>query len=690
MKIKSIFIIGILSFLIQPAFADDPQYCGDGILNPSRNEQCDDGNFVNRDGCNTYCEIEDLTPPSVTNVSIPEGAEKVSNLTKEVLITFSEPIREDSIKNTTVQLRFNGNPLEVDYQISSDKKRVTILPKEDLPGESEIAIWVSGVKDLAYDNIMTDLFVSTFTTDVAIDHTAPNPVADPPGGEYTIAQSVSLKGYLGEYTKSDEFLDPEAVIYYTLDGSRPTEESTVYESPISVRQNTTVRFFAIDDVGNKSNVITENYTFSCPVFENAKVFSSYPDCKISECNYGFILKNNVCVTNMGGVDPDDYRQNSVTAPLFSSDTPLTISTKPAIYITKEHEGTIKRPINFKEEKRGINIYFEKNTHITEEDKTPFVGYIRTLENLYTKDFPINFGYSFKSIFRFAPVVEGKTADEDVEKTLYFDPPYQITIPYGEQFDSEVGVTVFTYDPKLEEYSEYDPKMVSWDLQKKQVTILSKTTNTFFVAQGGKNYNKRIFKDTDGHWAQNYIEILYRKGIVIGKEEGIFAPDDNLTRVAFLKIALMAMGEEIDRNVDLEEEPFMDVPLYTWYTHYVSKAKELGLVGGYPDGTFQPARFVNRVEAIKILLTAFGFDLSGYDKPFDNINYQGDIYTDKWYFPYVNFAIKNNMIDPIRDSNGRILKSAFGPDYPITRAEMAKLAVKAMELAESLKSEDTEE
>ena len=32
-------------------------YCGNSLFNSS-DEQCDDGNYVNLDGCNEFCEIE--------------------------------------------------------------------------------------------------------------------------------------------------------------------------------------------------------------------------------------------------------------------------------------------------------------------------------------------------------------------------------------------------------------------------------------------------------------------------------------------------------------------------------------------------------------------------------------------------------------------------------------------------------
>jgi hypothetical protein len=48
------------------------------------------------------------------------------------------------------------------------------------------------------------------------------------------------------------------VIYYTTDGSTPTTGSSVYTGPITVDTTTTLRFFAVDDVGNPSIVQTKH------------------------------------------------------------------------------------------------------------------------------------------------------------------------------------------------------------------------------------------------------------------------------------------------------------------------------------------------------------------------------------------------------------------------------------------------
>jgi hypothetical protein len=76
----------------------------------------------------------------------------------------------------------------------------------------------------------------------------PTVMAFPAGGQYTIAQSVTLSA------------DETATIYYTTDGSTPTTSSSVYSTPLDISTSTTLRFFAVDVAGNTGSIVTEVYT----------------------------------------------------------------------------------------------------------------------------------------------------------------------------------------------------------------------------------------------------------------------------------------------------------------------------------------------------------------------------------------------------------------------------------------------
>jgi chitodextrinase len=71
--------------------------------------------------------------------------------------------------------------------------------------------------------------------------------------------------------------DADATIYYTLDGSEPTASSTRYTQPISISETTTLKYVAIDEAGNTSNVGTKAYTIDkvAPTLNDILASGSY-------------------------------------------------------------------------------------------------------------------------------------------------------------------------------------------------------------------------------------------------------------------------------------------------------------------------------------------------------------------------------------------------------------------------------
>jgi hypothetical protein len=95
---------------------------------------------------------------------------------------------------------------------------------------------------------------SEVTTETyVIDTVAPVATATPAGGLYNTQPSVVL-------TCTDSGGSGCAATHYTVDGSTPTTSSPVYSTPISLTASTTLKFFAVDGVGNVGSVVTEQYT----------------------------------------------------------------------------------------------------------------------------------------------------------------------------------------------------------------------------------------------------------------------------------------------------------------------------------------------------------------------------------------------------------------------------------------------
>jgi hypothetical protein len=185
-----------------------------------------------------------------------------------------------------------------------------------------------------------------------------------------------------------------------------------------------------------------------------------------------------------------------------------------------------------------------------------------------------------------------------------------------------------------------------------------------------------FMDTANHWAKSYIDQLADLGIVQGKSAIRFAPNDNITRAELLKIALNAFGYEVP--VAVSEKPSGDVKISDWFAPYVQVARENKIIYGLTDA-FNPNAPATRAFAITVLIKATAFtDVvqhfhANYTSHAD-WSYAGfpDVPMMEWFAPYVAYAKDLGVIIGYTDGT-------FGPSRSITRAEIAKIVVKLLEL-----------
>lgn len=120
--------------------------------------------------------------------------------------------------------------------------------------------------------------------------------------------------------------------------------------------------------------------------------------------------------------------------------------------------------------------------------------------------------------------------------------------------------------------------------------------------GGSQTLPDAFSDLDGvEWAKESINALAAAGIVNGVGGGAFAPERNVTRAEFVKMAVEAFGFEHSGQA-LE---FTDVDGGEWYADVVAIAAENGIVNGYGDGSFLPGNNISCQDAALILSRVAG-------------------------------------------------------------------------------------
>ena len=107
-----------------------------------------------------------------------------------------------------------------------------------------------------------------------------------------------------------------------------------------------------------------------------------------------------------------------------------------------------------------------------------------------------------------------------------------------------------------------------------------------------------FADVAGSSYEAAVNSLADQGIVSGRGEGLYAPNEGLTRAEMVTIILRAYGsDEIEEDI----EKFNDVPPSHWAYMYVETAYQMGIVSGMTETTFQPDTGVTYEQAVKMLV-----------------------------------------------------------------------------------------
>ena len=84
------------------------------------------------------------------------------------------------------------------------------------------------------------------------------------------------------------------------------------------------------------------------------------------------------------------------------------------------------------------------------------------------------------------------------------------------------------------------------------------------------------------WYFDDVKFVYENGLMIGTAENVFSPDLQLSRAMFVTVLGRLAGATGGGS-----SPFTDTVAGAWYEKYVGWAYSLGVVEGYPDGTFRP-------------------------------------------------------------------------------------------------------
>ena len=145
--------------------------------------------------------------------------------------------------------------------------------------------------------------------------------------------------------------------------------------------------------------------------------------------------------------------------------------------------------------------------------------------------------------------------------------------------------------------------------------------------------------------------------IIGYPDGNVHPQGNITRAEVATIFFRLLRDPVRTQYWSQTNSYSDVAGDKWYNNAISTLSNMGIICGYPDGTFRPGAPITRAELTKIAASFFADPRVAreYDGRFS------DVKGSEWYIAYLMKAIEEALIYGYPDGT-------FGPNRPITRAE----------------------
>lgn len=151
--------------------------------------------------------------------------------------------------------------------------------------------------------------------------------------------------------------------------------------------------------------------------------------------------------------------------------------------------------------------------------------------------------------------------------------------------------------------------------------------------------------------------------VIGYPDGTVHPNGQITRAEVATIFFRLLRDEVRDGAFTTSNSYSDVTYGKWYNNPISTMSALGIITGYPDGTFKPNKPITRAEFAAIA-ARFDETQSGKSATFSDV-------IGHWAAKEIGIAYYNDWIKGYPDGT-------FKPDQNITRAEAMTLINRVLE------------
>jgi hypothetical protein len=185
----------------------------------------------------------------------------------------------------------------------------------------------------------------------------------------------------------------------------------------------------------------------------------------------------------------------------------------------------------------------------------------------------------------------------------------------------------------------------------EIPVASASSEDASSSSSTASIRLQTFPDViEGKYGYTAIVSLATLGVIRGYPDGTYRPNQLINRAEFTNLFMNGLFFQEKKD---EKECFVDVH-DEWYAASACAAKRLGWVRGYPDGRFGPGRTITKGEGLKIVMASLTEGLASSSPLPQGVD------PNAWFAPYVRKAVEL----------GILLETSFEGNAEATRADAA--------------------
>ena len=201
-------------------------------------------------------------------------------------------------------------------------------------------------------------------------------------------------------------------------------------------------------------------------------------------------------------------------------------------------------------------------------------------------------------------------------------------------------------------------------------ILAMLMSTFMLTATANAEGSALpFSDVKASkWYYDAVKTVWEEGVMEGKADGVFAPNEPMTRAQIVTI-FYRLAERFETGLGSTLK-FTDTKKNAWYADYLGWAVAEELVGGYPEGDFRPNNAITRQELAKLIVEFLKYVIAKVESESLVESFADEKKFPGWSREYIEALRETGLMGGDESGN-------FNPKQTATRAEVATVIVRML-------------